>query len=167
MWGGKRPAGGGGGRGGGGYGGRGGGGGGSSSAHAAKRPKPSGDDDDDMGGDDEFIDEMLEDEEGSAPGSAPLLHAVSNYDGPPGGSALVHAVVEHFSAKFGWDITAENVALTNGSQSSFFYLFNALAGPCGEAGRKVLFPLCPEYLGYAEVGLSDGMFTSVRPRIDG
>ena len=47
--------------------------------------------------------EMLEDEEGSAPGSAPLLHAVSNYDGPPGGSALVHAVVEHFSAKFGWD----------------------------------------------------------------
>ena len=110
--------------------------------------------------------EMLEDEEGSAPGSAPLLHAVSNYDGPPGGSALVHAVVEHFSAKFGWDITAENVALTNGSQSSFFYLFNALAGPCGEAGRKVLFPLCPEYLGYAEVGLSDGMFTSVRPRID-
>ena len=95
------------------------------------------------------------------------LHAVSNYDGPPGGKGLVEAVAEHFSENYGWDISAENVALTNGSQSSFFYLFNALAGEqTGVGHKKVLFPLCPEYLGYAEVGLSDGMFTSVRPSID-
>lgn len=36
----------------------------------------------------------------------------------------------------------------------------------GLGGKKVLFPLCPEYLGYAEVGLSDGMFSSIRPLID-
>ena len=108
---------------------------------------------------------MLHDEPGEQ--TAPLLHAVSNYDGPPGGKGLVEAVAEHFSAKYGWDISAENIALTNGSQSSFFYLFNALAGEqAGAAGKKVLFPLCPEYLGYAEVGLSDEMFTSVRPSID-
>jgi valine--pyruvate aminotransferase len=108
---------------------------------------------------------MLQDEPGEQ--SAPLLHAVSNYDGPPGGKGLVEAVAEHFSETYGWDISAENVALTNGSQSSFFYLFNALAGEEAGVGRKkVLFPLCPEYLGYAEVGLSDDMFTSVRPSID-
>jgi hypothetical protein len=99
--------------------------------------------------------------------TAPLLHAISNYDGPPGGKGLVEAVAEHFTEKYGWGITAEHVALTNGSQSSFFYLFNALAGEVqGKAGKKVLFPLCPEYLGYEEVGLSDNMFTSVLPRID-
>ena len=66
---------------------------------------------------------MLHDEPGEQ--NSPLLHAVSNYDGPPGGRGLVHAVAEHFSEKFGWDIGPENVALTNGSQSSFVYLFNA------------------------------------------
>ena len=53
--------------------------------------------------------QLLHDDE---PGgqTAPLLHAVSNYDGPPGGKGLVEAVAEHFSEKYGWGITAEEIA---------------------------------------------------------
>jgi len=32
--------------------------------------------------------------------------------------------------------------------------------------KKILFPLSPEYVGYADSGLSDGMFASQRPKIE-
>lgn len=68
--------------------------------------------------------------------------------------------------EFDWPITAANIALTNGSQSTFFYLFNIFAGR-GEDGtlRRVLFPLAPEYLGYSDVGLEENMFVVTKPTL--
>ncbi|CAH0534767.1 Valine--pyruvate aminotransferase [Vibrio stylophorae] len=95
-----------------------------------------------------------------------LLHSLTNYDGPQGKDVFVSALAQMFHRDFGWPISKENIALTNGSQSSFFYLFNLLAGECQNQHKKVLLPLAPEYIGYADTGLSDEMFISVKPKID-
>ena len=63
-------------------------------------------------------------------------------------------------------MSERNIALTNGSQSAFLALFNLLAGP-GEDGRmrRVLLPLSPEYIGYADLGLTPDLFVSRRSTI--
>src|SRR5690606_26315668 len=50
---------------------------------------------------------------------------------------------------------------------AFFYLFTMLAGqmPDGTA-RRVLMPLVPEYIGYADQGLTPTALVSQQPRID-
>ena len=95
-----------------------------------------------------------------------LTEALCNYDGPQGKNALLSSLATLLQQELGWPVTAKNIALNNGSQSAFFYLFNLFAGR-GEDGalRKVLFPLAPEYLGYADAGLEEEMFISTKPTI--
>jgi valine--pyruvate aminotransferase len=69
-------------------------------------------------------------------------------------------------SEFGWNIRPENIALTNGSQTAFFFLFNIFAGACEDGkNRKILFPLAPEYIGYSDVGLTDDLFVAHKPQI--
>ncbi|WP_315708763.1 valine--pyruvate transaminase [Brenneria uluponensis] len=96
-----------------------------------------------------------------------LTEALCNYDGPQGKDTLLNALADMLRDEQGWDIKPQNIALTNGSQSAFFYLFNLFAGRDENGGlRKVLFPLAPEYIGYADSGLDEDMFVSVRPQIE-
>ena len=70
-------------------------------------------------------------------------------------------------AECGWEVGPQNIAVANGSQSAFFVLFNLFAGEFDGGRRKhILLPLVPEYIGYREVGLSDGMFHAERPAIE-
>ena len=91
---------------------------------------------------------------------------LGHYDQPCGSpdfsAALVHCLNHHF----GWKLSPRNVCVTNGSQNSFFYLFNMLAGRSGARQRKILLPLSPEYIGYAEQGLDPDLFVSCRPLIE-
>lgn len=92
---------------------------------------------------------------------------VGIYDGPQGEQTFREVLCEFLNKEFNWDITPANISLTNGSQNSFFYLFNALAGEMPDGSqKKILFPLAPEYVGYADAGLSDNMFSSRRPKIE-
>lgn len=89
------------------------------------------------------------------------------YDGPQGASHFRHVLSEYLNEKYGWQTTPANISLTNGSQNSFFYLFNALAGEMPDGSqRKIMFPLAPEYVGYADAGLTDDMFRSTKPSIE-
>lgn len=54
--------------------------------------------------------------------------ALCNYDGPQGKTELLTALASLLRENLGWDIEPQNIALTNGSQSAFFYLFNLFAG---------------------------------------
>ncbi len=48
-----------------------------------------------------------------------------------------------------------------------FYLFNLFAGRYADGSRRrVLFPLAPEYLGYADAGLDEDLFVSAKPNIE-
>ena len=88
-----------------------------------------------------------------------------NYD-PPGGNPLFRETAAAFlKRECGWDVTRENIAVMPSSQSAFFLLFNLLAGQTGTTKRRILFPLLPEYIGYANQALTEGQFTACEPRI--
>ncbi|MCC8422048.1 valine--pyruvate transaminase [Photorhabdus thracensis] len=99
--------------------------------------------------------------------SGQLTETLCNYDGPQGKDTLIRALAEMLREKLGWEIGTQNIALTNGSQSAFFYLFNLLAGRSEDGStRKVLFPLTPEYIGYSDSGLDEGLFVANKPNIE-
>jgi valine--pyruvate aminotransferase len=89
------------------------------------------------------------------------------YSAPDGDIRFRAAIADLLRRTYGWNVTVDNVALTAGSQSAFFMLFNLLAGRTAEGRqRRILLPLTPEYIGYGDVGVSDGMFISQRPLIN-
>lgn len=95
-----------------------------------------------------------------------LTAAMTNYDGPQGKDRFIDALASLLKQHYGWDISSKNITLTNGSQSAFFNLFNLLAGQYRHGvNKKILLPLSPEYIGYADAGLSDDMFISYQPEI--
>jgi len=87
---------------------------------------------------------------------------------PPGGSAeFIKAVAALLKRELGWNVQPGNIALTNGSQTAFFVLFNIFAGEFESgASRKILFPLAPEYIGYCDIGLADDLFIANKPLIE-
>lgn len=96
---------------------------------------------------------------------------VGTYDPPQGEKQFILSLVELLNREYRWNLGPENVALTNGSQSAFFMLFNMFAGAFENPGeakdqRHILLPLAPEYIGYGDAGLSPGMFRAVQPEID-
>ena len=92
--------------------------------------------------------------------------AVGSYDGPEGDRGFARALAQLLRHEYGWDVSERNIALTNGSQAAFLALFNLLAGP-GEDGRmrRIVLPLSPEYIGYADLGLTPGLLVSRRSTI--
>ena len=60
----------------------------------------------------------------------PSLFAATfgNYDAPQGNQAFIEAVSGLLQERFAWPIGPDHIALTNGSQSAFFFLFNMFAG---------------------------------------
>ena len=84
-----------------------------------------------------------------------------HYDSPQGRVGFLKTVATFFKESYGWNITEENVAVTNGSQSAMFYLFNLFSGKTDGEVKTLLFPLMPEYIGYADQGIEDGTFVSV------
>ena len=92
---------------------------------------------------------------------------LANYDGPQGSPAFLEAMAGLLNRENGWDVKPENLAITNGGQTAFFFLFNMLAGECdGGASKRILLPLAPEYIGYANQGMGEGLFDTRRPKIE-
>jgi valine--pyruvate aminotransferase len=89
------------------------------------------------------------------------------YQSPQGDMEFLELIAGFLKAQFGWPLTARNIAVANGSQSAFFVLYNMFAGPMGDGSQRVIhLPLTPEYLGYADVGLSENFFTATKPSIE-
>ena len=76
-------------------------------------------------------------------------------------------VADFLRGQYGWNLTADNIAISNGSQSAFFILLNMLAVELPDGSRRSIhLPLSPEYLGYADNGLCSGFFSASRPEIE-
>ena len=96
-----------------------------------------------------------------------FAHMIGNYDPPRGEGQFIQAIADLLNEQYGWNINEENIALTAGSQSAFFLLFNMLGGDFDDGSKKkILLPMAPEYIGYSEVGLVDGLFVANRPAIE-
>lgn len=98
-------------------------------------------------------------------GSGDLIEALANYDGPQGNTAFIDTLADFFKRHHGWNIGRKNIALTHGSQSTFFILFNSFAGRTRGKNQKILIPLVPEYIGYCDVGIEDSMIVSQQAKI--
>ncbi len=94
--------------------------------------------------------------------------AIGEYDSPQGNGAFIKALADLLRKRFGWEVGPENIAITNGSQSSFGILFNVLAGQYPDGSfRKIMLPLTPEYVGYSDVGIHEQpIFEGHRPTIE-
>lgn len=89
------------------------------------------------------------------------------YQSPQGDSELLGHVASLLKQQHGWDISAKNIAVSNGSQAAFFVLFNLFAGLQSDGSRKhIQLPLAPEYLGYGDSGLTEPFFTATKPTIE-
>lgn len=89
------------------------------------------------------------------------------YDPPKGNSRFALALAGFLQREYGWDVGAEHIGITAGGQAAFFYLFNLLAGDFGGGRRKrVLLPVVPEYIGYANQGLGPDFFRGAMPEIE-
>lgn len=96
-----------------------------------------------------------------------LERMLGNYDTPRGNTPFLEILAGFFRRQLDWEITADNIAMVNGSQNGFFFLFNMLAGEMNDGTfKKILLPLCPEYIGYADQGICDDLFVSRRPLIE-
>ena len=100
--------------------------------------------------------------------SGPALGAaLGNYDPPAGNPGFRQDLAAYLQARCGWKIGPENIAVTPGGQTAFFYLLNLFGGrhPDGSQ-RKILLPVAPEYIGYADQGLEPDLFRSIPGRIE-
>ncbi|MGE0485380.1 MAG: valine--pyruvate transaminase [Gammaproteobacteria bacterium] len=91
----------------------------------------------------------------------------SAYDGPQGNLEFLRAVRDLLRREYGWPVDLEHIAMTAGSQSSFFILFNLFTGPCLDGRRRYLdLPLTPEYIGYADIAIEADALRARRPLIE-
>ncbi|MBU5617169.1 valine--pyruvate transaminase [Psychrobacter sp. TAE2020] len=103
--------------------------------------------------------------------STTALNSMGNYSNPQGDAAFIDALVGFFNRHYDWNLSADNIALTNGSQNAFFYLFNLFGGAFTDAqnqsvDKSILLPLAPEYIGYSDVHVDGQHFAAVLPHID-
>mgnify|MGYP000119316670 FL=1 len=98
--------------------------------------------------------------------SSSINQMIGFYDGPQGSEEFISELVMMFNNHYGWGLDEKNIVITNGSQSSFFSLFNLYGGEMEDGThKKILLPIVPEYIGYADQGISEDMFVSIKPEI--
>ncbi len=92
---------------------------------------------------------------------------IGNYTTPQGDLEYVESVARLMKKNYGWNIGKENVCVMNGSQTTFFFLFNMLAGEYADGSfKKILLPIVPEYIGYEDQGIGKDFFQGTQPAID-
>lgn len=98
---------------------------------------------------------------------AALRRTLSIYDPPRGNPDCIRWLAELLHTEYGWPVGPENIAVTPGGQTAFFFLFNLFGGKRDDGSQgKILFPIMPEYIGYANQALEEGMFVSRRPLME-
>ncbi len=96
-----------------------------------------------------------------------FLRTFTDYAEPQGLGEFREALARLLARHYGWPVKPHNLVLTNGSQMAFALLFNLLAGPTPEGHhRRILFPVLPEYIGYADLGWVPDLFLALKPRIE-
>ena len=93
--------------------------------------------------------------------------AFGNYDASRGNPQFIAALAGFLRRECGWDLGPENIAITAGGQTAFFFLFHLLAGEMPDGTyKKILLPLVTEYIGYANQSVRGELFRAHPPRIE-
>ena len=95
------------------------------------------------------------------------VRLLAHYEGPAGNLRFRESFAASLREVYGWDVGPDNIAITNGGQTAYFFLFALLGGKMDSGDhRHIMFPLVPEYIGYADQALEPQMYRSFRPRIE-
>ncbi|MEM6987418.1 MAG: aminotransferase class I/II-fold pyridoxal phosphate-dependent enzyme, partial [Pseudomonadota bacterium] len=98
--------------------------------------------------------------------SAFVAHMAA-YADPAGDREFRRAIVRLLNREYGFGLSTANVCLTNGSQNGFFALMNMLGGRREDGVlQRILLPITPEYLGYADLWVGEPAFAAHRPTIE-
>ncbi|MFI6926008.1 valine--pyruvate transaminase [Nonomuraea spiralis] len=91
----------------------------------------------------------------------------SRYGPSRGMPALVDEIVAHFNTRYGWGITADNVAVGPGSQMLFFIATALFAGEVTDGSfQRVVLPMTPDYPGYLGLSMDPDGVTGIAPKIE-
>lgn len=99
--------------------------------------------------------------------SEQLYSTTGVYQSPQGERGFRRDIAAMLKREFGWQLSEKNIAVSSGSQSAFYILFNLVAGQMPDGGFKSIhLPLTPEYIGYNDLGIGDNFFSATKPDIE-
>ena len=92
---------------------------------------------------------------------------VCRYGSSQGYAPLIEAVVKDFNNRYGLSLNNENILITPGSQSLYFYAANTFGGYTKEGDlRRIVLPLSPDYTGYGGVSLTPEALIAYKPTLE-
>ncbi|MEM9271374.1 MAG: valine--pyruvate transaminase [Cyanobacteria bacterium P01_F01_bin.143] len=92
---------------------------------------------------------------------------VCRYGSSQGYEPLIEAVVKDFNQRYGLNLNNENILITPGSQSLYFYAANAFGGYTKNGDlRQIVLPLSPDYTGYGGVSLTPEALVAYKPTLE-
>ena len=92
---------------------------------------------------------------------------VCRYGSSQGYTPLIEAVVKDFNNRYALSLSNENILITPGSQSLYFYAANAFGGYTQEGDlRQIVLPLSPDYTGYGGVSLTPEALIAYKPTLE-
>ena len=92
---------------------------------------------------------------------------VCRYGPSQGYQPFIEAVRDDFNQRYGLNLTADNILITPGSQSIYFYAANAFGGYTADGQmKKIVLPLSPDYTGYGGVTLVREALLAYKPTLD-
>jgi valine--pyruvate aminotransferase len=84
-------------------------------------------------------------------------NSISAYSDPAGYTLLRERLCEIINEFYNWNISLDNIMLTNGSQAGFHLLFNLF----NQKESSVLFPQVPDYIGYSDLTGNEETYLSI------
>ncbi|TGM02504.1 valine--pyruvate transaminase [Leptospira jelokensis] len=91
---------------------------------------------------------------------------LGDYQAPIGNDHFREIAAESLSSHLGANLRKENIAFFNGSQNAYSYLLNLHSGIMADGSfKKILLPIVPEYIGYADQTISEGVFVANPPNV--
>jgi valine--pyruvate aminotransferase len=92
---------------------------------------------------------------------------VCRYGSSQGYAPFIQAIASDFNQRYGLSLTEQNILITPGSQTLYFYAANAFGGDTSNGElKKVVLPLSPDYTGYGGVALSPESLVAYKPTLD-
>ncbi len=92
---------------------------------------------------------------------------VCRYGSSQGYQPLIDAVIADFNQRYGLELNEQNILITPGSQSLYFYAANAFGGYTkGGDLKQIVLPLSPDYTGYGGVTLVPEALIAYKPSLE-
>ena len=92
---------------------------------------------------------------------------VCRYGSSQGYAPLIEAIARDFNQRYGLNLSEQNILITPGSQSLYFYAANAFGGYTNNGElREIVLPLSPDYTGYGGVCLVPEALKAYKPTLD-